>query len=594
MLSTLLVLVLSAVQRLAAPAPPAPQTVLGPVVAGSAGAAGTAGAAVSALRADLERLVGSAHWRGDRWSVMVVSLDRGDTLFAHDADVALAPASNMKLFTSAAALYYLGPSFRYSTFLMSSGPIEGGTLRGDLVLYGTGDPTLSDRFYDTKLTVLEEFADSLAALGVTAVAGDVVGDASYFWGGPPTGLGWDESYMNTWYAAPASALAFNENIVTLYIRPAERPGWRPEVRLIPGGEGIALVNQATTVAGGRTRIYADRAAYDGPIVLRGQINVGSSGAWRPVPVMDPARFAAAVLREVLESRGIRVLGGFRSVHRPEDSLVSGRSSFAPAFDDRTRVRVLAVHRSPSLVRILEVVNKKSHNLFAEQVLRTVGRVALGEGSVQGGFRAVRYMLECETGLDSVALRMVDGSGLSRLNHVTARTVVELLSFMAASPVWASYWQTLPEAGNAHGLRRMYRTAAAGNLRAKTGTIDHVSALSGYVRARNGERLAFSIISNRVPSTPRAKRIEDAIGARLAAFDRPAVRVAGGGVPTAPVEPVVATTPAPPAAPDVYIIRRGDTLEEIARRHGTTVAALEAANPGIEPRRLIPGREILLP
>ncbi|HEX6940867.1 MAG TPA: D-alanyl-D-alanine carboxypeptidase/D-alanyl-D-alanine-endopeptidase [Longimicrobiales bacterium] len=588
------------------------------MAASSAASAATVGPAVAALRADLARLIDGTGWDGARWSVMAVSLDRGDTIFAYQPDMALAPASNMKLFTTAAALYYLGPDFRYGTYLMTEGVVRGGVLEGDLIVYGTGDPTLSDRFYESKTAVWEAFADSLAALGIREIRGDVVGDASYF-DGDGTGLGWQEDYMNAWYAAPASALSFNENIVTLLIKPGEQAGWRPALQLVPGGEGIAIVNEATTVRGGRTWIDVNRAAYDGPIVIRGRISAGSPGVWRAVPVADPARFAAAVLREVLESRGIVVRGGVRSIHSPDASPLTRRTVHAPAFDRRPPLRVLAVHQSPSLLDILTVVNKKSHNLYAEAVLRTVGRVATGAGNVRGGARAVYDLLECELGLDTLALRIFDGSGLSVLNRVSARTVTHLLAYMARSPVWPAYWATLPEAGDPHGLRRMHRTPAAGNLRAKTGTIDHVSALSGYVRAANGERLAFSIISNDVPSTWRAKRVEDAIGVRLARFDRP---FPAGSTPTAPG----VAAPAPPAAdslgaiagasspgptassvagpvawpvppatdgPAFYVIRKGDNLESIAKRYGTTVSALRAANPGIEPRRLIPGRRLRL-
>src|SRR5690606_27071992 len=280
-------------------------------------------------------------------------------------------------------------------------------------------------------------------------------------------------------------------------------GWRPRIQMIPGGEGIAIVNLATTVAGGSTWLDVNRAAYDGPIVIRGRISAGSKGVWRAVPVADPARFAAAVLREVLQARGIVVHGGIRSIHKAESSPVTGRKVHAPAFESRP-LRVLALHQSPSMQEILGVVNKKSHNLYAEAVLRSVGRVATGEGSVWGGSRAIHEMLEREMGLDTLALQLFDGTGLSVLNRGRPRTMTHLLTYMAHSPMWPSYWETLPEAGDPRGLRRMHQTPAAGNLRAKTGTINHVSALSGYVRAANGERLAFAIISNDVPSTWRAK------------------------------------------------------------------------------------------
>jgi D-alanyl-D-alanine carboxypeptidase/D-alanyl-D-alanine-endopeptidase (penicillin-binding protein 4) len=485
--------------------------------ASSAASAARDAARLQDLKVDIDRLISGAGFRNDRWGVMVVSLTRGDTLYARDPDVPLAPASNMKLFTSATALYYLGQDFRFNTFLLTAAPLEDGVLKGDLVLYGTGDPTFSDEF-GGRSSVFESFADTLLALGVREIQGAIVGDASYF-RGPGAAAGWQESYIDAPYAAPASALSFAENIATVRVQPAERAGWRPLITLIPGGEGIAIVNQATTTARGRVSIQAVRSAYEGPLTIRGSIPRSSRGVVRSVPVSDPARYASAVFREILLNRGIAVGGGVRSVQRAEDSPVTGRSVFAPAFDHTAPVRVLAVHNSPPLLDILAIVNKRSHNLFAEQSFRAVGRVAAGEGSVEGGARAVQHMLG-ESGADTTIVDVYDGSGLSVLNRVTARSVIQLLSYLARSPIWDAFWSTLPEAGAADGLRRMQRTPAEHNLRAKTGTLANVSALSGYVRAANGENLAFSILSNNVPSTWRAKRVEDAIGARLASFSRP--------------------------------------------------------------------------
>jgi serine-type D-Ala-D-Ala carboxypeptidase/endopeptidase (penicillin-binding protein 4) len=324
---------------------------------------------------------------------------------------------------------------------------------------------------------------------------------------------------------------------------------------------------------------------------------------RTVPVSDPALWAGAVLRETLQKRGMLITGQVKAVQSPASSPVTGRLIFAPAFTNKTPLRVLAIHESPPLFDILEVVNKKSHNLLAEQTLRTVGRVALGQGTVEAGARAVQHLLDAEARGAADGLRIYDGSGLSVLNRVTTRSIIHLLSFMAKSPMWQDYWATLPEAGVSDGLHRMQRTAAERNLRAKTGTIDHVSALSGYVRAHNGERLAFSIISNSVPSTFRAKRIEDAIGARLATFDR----ASDGAVTPFPAPPVV-PQPAPTTSTTkrstptssattgrrTYTIRKGDTLDGIARRQKTTVRALQRANPGLNPRRLLPGKKIVLP
>lgn len=558
----------------AAPAENAPAVVAAPAAAP---------ATATRLQSDLERLINSTGWRGDRWSVLVVSLDRGDTLFSHAADDALAPASGLKLFTTAAALYYLGPHFRYNTFLLSDGKIENGVLNGDLVVYGTGDPTFSARF-GRRDGVWHAFADTLKALGVREIRGDVIGDGSYF-AGMGSGAGWQESYINASYAAPSSALSYAENIATLQIKPGA-VGQRPQVSLVGADEGIVVVNEATTVGRGRSWINATRTAYDGPIVVRGQISRASVSIQRTIPVADPPRYAAGVFRQILIDGGINVTGGVKSVTRAEESPVTGRVVFAPALDSSAPVRVLAMHQSPPLLDIIDIINKKSHNLMAEQALRTVGRVALGEGSVDGGFRAVRELLEKETGSAPNELHMDDGSGLSVLDRASARNFIQLLSFMAKSPMFDEYWSTLPEAGVRGGLRRMGGTPAQANLKAKTGTINNVSSLSGYVRSANGERLAFSIISNNVPSTYRAKRVEDAIGIRLASFNRDndnaVLRLPDDGRAVSKM------------SGRTYRVRKGDTLSGIAKRHKTTVAKLQRANPGLSPRRLQPGKKIRIP
>lgn len=577
----------------------------GPNAAGSAEAA-EAEAMRAALATDLREIIGRPGWSGDEWSVMVRSLDRGDTLFTFGGEAPLAPASNMKLFTTAAALYYLGPHFRYNTFLMATGPIRDGVVDGDLVLYGTGDPTFSSRFGDN-LRVWKAFADTLQAMGVREVRGGIIGDGSYFTGSG-AGEGWQQSYMNASYAASAGALSFAENVARLQISPGAQAGWRPEVRLIPGGEGIAIVNQATTSAGGSTRISATRIAYDGPILVRGQIGRGAQPVQRSVPVSDPARFAAATFRDVLAGREITVHGNLSAANTSEESPITGRSVFAPALDSQVPVRVIAVHTSEPILDILTIINKKSHNLMAEQVLRTVGRVAVGEGSVEGGRRAIEHMLEREGyGTDNVSI--YDGSGLSVLNRASAGAIIDLLALMAESPMWPYYWETLPEAGASDGLRRMYRTGAEGNLRAKTGTIDRVSALSGYVTSSNGERLAFSIISNNVPSTWMAKRVEDAIGARLAQFERPLIAPAEPAAPgerapsAATPPPAAAAAPAPapaqpaatePATTQTHRIRKGETLSHLARKYGVTVGDIERANPGLNARRIQLGQTIRIP
>lgn len=463
---------------------------------------------------DLRSIIGEPGWNEADYGVLVVSLDRGDTIFSLNADRPLAPASNMKLYSTAAALYYLGPDFRFSTYLLADGEIEGGVLDGDLILYGTGDPAISGRMLESTSATFDALADSLLARGIREIRGDIVGDGSYFdddW----IGDGWKEDDRMAWYAAPVGALMFGESMVSVRVLPAGEAGMPAEIRTAPATLDLGIENLVETVSSGSTRVRFEHTPTG--LAVTGRIRGGHPGVARSIPVVNPANYAASALYATLEDRGIRVTGTVTSIRSPADSpvgMAGGRADSSPP-------RVLAIHRSPELAEIISVTNHVSHNLFAEALLKTVGRVAFGDGSFAGGARAVEYFLECEALVDTAAVDQVDGSGLSRFNRVTPRTTIKLLDYMARGDAWQEYFTSLPEAGSADGLRRMYDTAAEGNLRAKTGTIMNVSALSGYVTSADGERLAFSIMANDVPSTWRAKRTEDAIGARLAEFERPA-------------------------------------------------------------------------
>jgi D-alanyl-D-alanine carboxypeptidase/D-alanyl-D-alanine-endopeptidase (penicillin-binding protein 4) len=567
---------------------------------------------VRQLREELRVAVESNGWRFAKYGVLALSLETGDTLYAQGAHDMLAPASNMKLLTTAAALRYLGPDFRYQTFLLADGPIDGGRLRGDLILYGTGDPGLSEDFQGAP--GFGALADSLVSAGVTAVEGDLVGDGSFF-SGPLLAVGWDPDDLNDWFAAPSSGLTYNENMVTLRVVPS-LPGTTPEVHTIPDGADLDMVVTAVTGGGGR-RVQIGREDPSQPITIDGSLVSGGREVWRQMTVTDPARFAASVFRSVLADRGIAVLGGVRTVDRAATSRVTWRSLWAPTVSaERRGPRVLVRHSSPPLQDYLKIVNKKSHNLFAEVTLKTLGRVVSGDGSFYGGGRVVRSFLANEVKTDTTGLVINDGSGLSGWDRVSAATFVDVLKHMSGTDLWESYWETLPEAGNPRELRRMYQTPAAGNLRAKTGTIEHVSSLSGVVRSANGERILFSIIANDIPTTWGAKRIEDRIGVRLASFERPfdpsaaelrlapdvlapdtgaVVEVAPAATAAPAVTPAVTPTVAAAAPrPRTHTVAKGENLTVIARRYGITLNALVAANPRMSPRRLMPGVTLAVP
>ena len=540
---------------------------------------------ISEFKSSLSNAFGRASWGQAAWGVMVVSLDAGDTLFAVEPDSALAPASNLKLLTSVAALHALGTEYRFRTYVITNGEVEGGVVEGDLILYGTGDPGISDRFYPRKDEVFHRLIDQLQDLGIHTIKGDLVGDASYL-PGPLRPPGWEADDLNEHFTGAVSALSYNENVVSFQVVPG-RAGQRPTVTTVPPHSGLQVLNTAETVTGNvRPRLAILREDPLDPVRVEGRVAVGTRDVWRQMTVSVPAHFAASSFQASLKERGIEIRGGIRIVETPEESVL-GRLS-APALGRRS-ARVLARHISEPLPAYLEVVNKESNNLFAELLFRTVGRVIEGSGSSNASARAVWSELE-DIGVDMSSVVQLDGSGLSAGNRVSAATFVDVINQVANSPEWTAFWTSLPEAGRRRGLRRMYRTAAVGNLRAKTGTIAGVSALSGMVRSANGERLAFSIIVNGTRSQNRAKGVENQIGALLASFER----VDEVKRPESIAEAIVPTRGGTTNERNRHRVSSGESLTVIADHYGVTLSDLLQANPKVEANRIRAGQWLEIP
>lgn len=446
--------------------------------------------------------------RGRRGAVgvAVYSVDRERALYLHNADEPLMPASNMKLYTTAAALDRLGPDYQYTTSLYANGPLRpGGTLEGDLILVGRGDPSISGRFYgDSATYVFDRFAERLERMGVRRVTGRLIGDVTYF-DDTRVAPGWEPGNLLWWYGARVSALAFNDNVVTIEVRPGGWVGAPPGVRFLPRTDALVVVNRATTGSrrGGRS-IGIRRRPDIGGYEIWGRIPITSGPLHYVVSVDDPSAYALSVLRDRLERVGIIVEGGDRV------ALARGQ------LPERPR-RLVASHTSPRMVDIVRVINKRSQNFFAEQVLKTLGAVHRGDGSFHDGGLIVRDMV-ADLGVHAWSLRIDDGSGLSRLNRTTARITAELLVAMRRHRWFDDYYQSLLLAGQDGDPRRLDHPDAVGNVRSKTGTLHGVSALSGYVHTRDGELLAFSVITNGlVGGKGGSISIEDAVAERLAAY-----------------------------------------------------------------------------
>lgn len=459
----------------------------------------TAPQSAEALRADLTTMLGSRTRNGE-WGAMVVSISRGDTLFAHDPDEPRTPASTFKLFTAALALEKLGPDHTFSTDVLRDGPLEAGTLRGNLVLRGDGDPALSSRWVrggiDAPMTMLARF--TLGA-GVRHVTGDLIADASAF-ENRRIPEGWLSRYAGAGYAAPFSALSLNENIVIVAASPGT--GAAANVWLEPATRGLTVTSTVRTVAGRGTRITARRVG-DDRVIVSGTIGARAGTVRYQLVVGDPVTFTAGAFRAALESQGVVVDGAIKVADTPSSA---------------TLVTSLA---SPPLARIVSVMNRESINHYAEQLFRGAAR-ATGEntiGSAETGNTALRDFLVQRVGASRNAVTAKDGSGLSTLDRTSARALVQLLAHAHGTSWSSALHASLPVAGESELLRnRMRETPAQGNLHAKTGTTNEVIGLAGYVTAENGEILAFAFLYNGKDRW-HARETIDAMGPTMAAFSR---------------------------------------------------------------------------
>lgn len=451
------------------------------------------------LGARILEITRNPRFEGSQWGIQVVSLDTGRILFDQNGGRFLVPASNAKLFTSAMALCRLGRDFRIRTSLYGPRPGPGGVVKGDLILFGRGDPTFLPRNRDhaVRPDPLESLATQAAAAGVKVVEGDVVGDESFF-RTRPYGSGWEAEDRAFAYGADVSALTVHENMVTLRVYPGPAQG-RPCFLFPMPGQGLLPMDNRTV-----TGAAADlRAEWEGDaLVVTGALPRGSAPASLNVPVRDPARFAARLLRRALERHGIVVKGGTRAVH----AFDRPRPLATAALDE------LAHLDSPPLQEIVRETLKDSVNLDAQLLLLQMG------GSEEEGLKALQAFL-AEAGVRPGDVLLEEGSGLSRKDLVKPRALTALLRYMRSRPEAAAFEAALPVAGVDGTLRdRLLETPALGVLRAKTGTLKYTSALSGYLRTPVGETLAFSILLNgyaQQPGQPSPQESVDAVAAALA-------------------------------------------------------------------------------
>lgn len=419
------------------------------------------------------------------WGVAVYDLDAGRWVLEHAADRFFVPASNLKLVVSAVGLERLGPGFTYRTSVYGTAPIAAdGTLDGDLVLYGRGDPNLSGRHAPTMTAILEALADTLLTRGLRRVSGEILADQSH-WDDDPVRGDWSAYDLLWWYAAPVGALGFNDNSIDFRIRPGDRVSDPPLIVPDPPSGFYTFENRATTGPPGASKtLDFTRTPGTNLIQAYGVLPLDAAPHTEYFAVVDPAAWTGTMFREILAARGIDARGAVRTVRDAAASPVAAGDTIP-----------LAAHVSPPLERVVEAINGRSQNWHAEQLLKTIGREVRGEGSWAAGLAVERAALAA-MGVDTNAFVLRDASGLSAANLATPRGLVTLLARMRERPQGGRFAASLPVAGESGSLRRRFGgTVGAGRVRAKTGFIEHVHALSGYLTGADGHEYAFSILVN---------------------------------------------------------------------------------------------------
>jgi D-alanyl-D-alanine carboxypeptidase/D-alanyl-D-alanine-endopeptidase (penicillin-binding protein 4) len=487
-------------------------------------------ATLAELRSRIDEICRQPAMAPGFFAVKIASLDTGQTLFEQDANKFVRPASNMKLYTVAAAFDRLTPDYHFVTLVLAvEKPNKNGIVTGDLTVKGTGDPSIAARFNNGDyFKGINNLADQIVTAGVKRIKGDLVGNESYFHG-PPVGSGWEWEDLTWSYGAQVSALSINDNAIDLTVRPGASIGAPVSIVTGPANASfITIVNRATTSPREFTRtlrIYRGLGA--NTLEITGTLPLGDAGFRGGVAIPDPALAFVSMLRDALVARGVKIDGQLRTVTAHTDERANYPDTIQPA---AAPVEIASL-ASPPFSVIAAHTLKPSQNQYTEIILRALGEWArrdvsaardykgdLPIDSEEAGLAVVRTFLR-QAGINENDVALDDGSGLSRNDLISANTTVQLLTFMSRHKYFAQFRDALPVAGVDGTLStRMRGTPAERNLRAKTGSLSSVASLSGYVTTAAGERLVFSMMLNNYPDAAAVRRDSiDAIAVLLASF-----------------------------------------------------------------------------
>lgn len=461
------------------------------------------------LQEDIDCILDNPDFANALIGVSVYSIETREFLYRKNDSKNFIPASTLKLLTTAAALEYLGPDFQYTTSLYLDGKVQSNNeFVGNLIFRASGDPTFSEYFYENPMTIIDFFVNKLDSLGIKSIKGNLIADNRYF----------DRNYYCTGWAiddivypfsAQIDALSFNDNKIDIIVKPSKKPNTLSSVNINPPTNYVKIINNVLTVSNRESIIYPNKDFATNNIELFGSIKYDSLLKYQKsisVSIHNPSIFFLSFIRKAIEDRNIRFKGALLNI---EDVY--------PNFS-YNEMKPFCNFISPPLSKIIKVINTHSHNLASELLLKTIGKEVKGDGSTESGLDCIKKFLS-KLGIPPEKISIADGSGLSRMNMIAPKYLIQLLAYMHNSQHKDVFINSLAMPGKPGTLqKRMTKSLAETNVYAKSGTLQSNSSLCGYVRSKDNQILAFAIMimNHTVPETL-AHNLQDLICMRLAAY-----------------------------------------------------------------------------
>ncbi len=451
------------------------------------------------LKVGIDAILQKYKPKGTDVGISIFSISKDKYLYEYNPDRPLVVASNMKLFTTATALVYLGAGFEYKTEIFYRGDISvDGKLDGDIIIKGSGDPNISGRFFDGNVTAVPTYwAGKVKEHGIQVINGDIIADDSIF-DREFVHSSWPKEQLSKWYCAPVSGLSFNDNCIDIILKPNSKPGGLVSVRTGPETSYVKIINECRTTTLKSKHYYTlYRKPFTNRINVKGNFWSKAQPGKEWIAINNPPLYVATIFKEILEAKDVRIMGEARAIDQTD-------------MDVRGRRHKLAATTS-SLRQSITVANKRSQGFYSEQILKTLGAVMNNEGTFSGGLEVIADFIT-QLGIPEDHYHLDDGSGLSKKNKLTPEMFTRLLRYMYKHKNAGIFLKSLPISGTDGTLKkRLKEKPYKSRIRAKTGYVSGTSTLSGYVKTLDEEVIAFSILVNKIKGgTWQAKRLQDVI------------------------------------------------------------------------------------